>query len=273
MIMKCNKCKKELPDDAKFCPNCGEGIVKSAIICPSCQTQNAGDTKFCQNCGAAFETNIKKEKSTNSIQLSSYPYYKNPYFIIMVVALLGMILGIFYTVKLVGPKNEGAITERSPEQPESKANNEIQSTVDPQHIEETANKLKQEPENSELNVEMGNLLFDSQRFSEAIPYYEKTMQLDSKNADVIVDLGVCYFNLENYDKARQLFQDALNAEPNHVNALYNVGVVAIRLKEMDVLMDAWGQLVKIAPDSPQALQASTILDEIHKNFQEGQSDN
>jgi tetratricopeptide (TPR) repeat protein len=273
MTMKCNKCDKEFPDNANFCPNCGEGIAKPIAVCQSCQTQNSGNAKFCQNCGAPLKKAIKAEKVISSTQLSNYPYYKNPFFIIMVVALLGMIIGIFYTIKLVKPKNEQAIAERTTEQTQSIPNNEVQSAVDLQHIEETANRLKQEPDNIGLNIEMGNLLFDSQRFSEAVPYYEKAIALDSKKADVIVDLGVCYFNIENYDKAKQLFEDALKSEPNHVNALYNVGVVAIRLKEMDVLMDAWGQLVKIAPDSPQALQASTILDEIHKNFQKDQSDN
>ena len=116
-----------------------------------------------------------------------------------------------------------------------------------------------------LNVQMGNLLFDSQKFEEAIRYYETALKFDPKNPDVIVDLGVCYFNLDEFEKAKGYFQQALDIDPNHVNALYNIGVVAVRLKEMDVLMESWSKLVEVAPGSPQAEQASQILDEIHSN--------
>ncbi|MFQ5584209.1 MAG: tetratricopeptide repeat protein [Calditrichia bacterium] len=277
--MKCNNCGYELPEDAKFCPNCGETVarIEKSKECKNCGTLNTADARFCRNCGTALAKSTKstiKPKVVKAAESGRQPLFRNPYFIIMIVAILAMIVGIYYTNKLITPKSENQVARRSPQQQTpSQPVTEQQTPPDPAIIEETAAALKKDPNNLALNVEMGNLLFDSQRFSEAIPYYEKAIEIHPHEADVIVDLGVCYYNLENFEKASELFQQALEVNPDHVNALYNTGVVALKLKKMDVLMEAWGKLVQTAPESPQAAQASSILDEIHKSVQENQNQN
>lgn len=51
--MKCPACSAELPDTAKFCPECGEKIVRK-IVCPDCGTEAAPGAKFCAECGHRF---------------------------------------------------------------------------------------------------------------------------------------------------------------------------------------------------------------------------
>jgi len=46
----CPECKKEVADDAKFCPNCGVKL-KESRLCPDCGKQIPDDAKFCPNCG------------------------------------------------------------------------------------------------------------------------------------------------------------------------------------------------------------------------------
>lgn len=48
--MKCPSCSTELPDTAKFCPECGTKIVRKTF-CPECGTEVAPGTKFCPECG------------------------------------------------------------------------------------------------------------------------------------------------------------------------------------------------------------------------------
>ncbi|NIS38567.1 tetratricopeptide repeat protein, partial [Candidatus Saccharibacteria bacterium] len=125
------------------------------------------------------------------------------------------------------------------------------------------------PNDAELNTKMGNLLFDSGKYSEAIPYYQKSIQLQPNNPDVIVDLGVCYFNLEQYEKAKEQFELAYQIDSQHVNALYNLGVVSIQLGEVNKLIKYWGELRDIAPNSQQAQRATQILNQIHQNVEQG----
>lgn len=48
--MKCPSCSTELPDTAKFCPECGAKIDRKTV-CPSCGTEVAPGSKFCPECG------------------------------------------------------------------------------------------------------------------------------------------------------------------------------------------------------------------------------
>ena len=136
----------------------------------------------------------------------------------------------------------------------------------PEQIAAVEEQLQADPESVELNTRMGNLLFDSGKFDEAIPFYQKSLSKEPENPDVIVDLGVCFFNLQDYSKAQEKFETALNLDKRHVNALYNMGVVAVQLGDIDRLIEYWGILRDVAPNSQQALRATQILEQIHQNM-------
>lgn len=200
--------------------------------------------------------------------------------VLMSVGLLaGLICGIYYYLNFVVPlagKNKVDPHQHTTAQTDSRQTGG-QSTeslpVEPLHSEEELNQLKAQvaadPENLELNVHTGNVLFDNGRFREAIPYYRKALQLNPNNPDVIVDLGVCYFNMKDYPAAREQFQLALKANPNHVNALYNMGVVAVQLGDVNELIQYWTKLHEVAPNSEQARRAMEILDQIHQQVESG----
>ncbi len=46
----CPFCKKDIPEDVRFCPECGKALVK---ICPKCQKPVSG--KFCGDCGQKID--------------------------------------------------------------------------------------------------------------------------------------------------------------------------------------------------------------------------
>jgi membrane protease subunit (stomatin/prohibitin family) len=47
-LMKCPYCGKDIPKNSKFCPECGKPIVTK---CPKCGTEIPPGAKFCPNCG------------------------------------------------------------------------------------------------------------------------------------------------------------------------------------------------------------------------------
>ena len=51
--VRCQKCNNLADDNANFCPDCGEVLVKSKQ-CGNCDTVNDPDAKFCDNCGHNF---------------------------------------------------------------------------------------------------------------------------------------------------------------------------------------------------------------------------
>lgn len=273
MSEKCKNCQKPLPENAKFCPSCGEPVSGQTVVCKNCDTENPAGAKFCKSCGSALASKAQKSAPVKEQPAQAKPFYLNPYFVIMAIALLAMMVATYYNFSLVGTSNRGTPAQNNPQSQPATQSMPQQTTPppDPAVMKETEEQLKQNPNDVALNVQMGNLLFDSQKFAEAIPYYQKALEMAPHSPDVIVDLGVCYFNLDEFARAKEMFEQALQHDSNHVNALYNLGVVAVRLREMDVLMDAWSRLVEVAPNSPQAMQASQILDEIHSGVQQEQN--
>ena len=48
--MRCTKCGAFMPDDSKFCGDCGTEL-SSSVVCPYCHTSLGPDDVFCYSCG------------------------------------------------------------------------------------------------------------------------------------------------------------------------------------------------------------------------------
>ena len=66
--MKCLKCQFEIPDDSKFCLECGEKIETT---CPQCGKKLPVGSKFCNECGY----NLKEPEETPPIDYSEPQSY------------------------------------------------------------------------------------------------------------------------------------------------------------------------------------------------------
>ncbi len=274
--MTCPKCQHTVPEGAKFCPNCGTALSQH-VPCPHCGTENDISHTYCIACGGMLKIPEPGGRQGN------VPLWRNPYLVIMLAGILAMGVATYYNLDK-GPVG-GAVVSATPPPPPSQAEaqaamadaTEGELPFTPEeletHIQALKDKIAQEPENVQHYVDLGNLLFDATRFSEAIPYYQKALELNPNQPDVVVDLGVCYFQLENYDKAKELFQKALDIAPNHVTALYNMGIVDIRMGNVEGLIEAWTKLIEVAPTSPQAIRAKQILDEAHQQVEQDNQQN
>lgn len=72
MIMNCPNCKREIPNEAKFCLHCGVKIEvdASTIECPSCHARIPKDSKFCPDCGVPKTNSIDPIKQFTINNLS-----------------------------------------------------------------------------------------------------------------------------------------------------------------------------------------------------------
>lgn len=74
-------------------------------------------------------------------------------------------------------------------------------------------------------IALGNVLYDTANWPEAIVQYRAAIRRDSTRATALVDLGVCYFNLGDSPQAESLFLLALERDPRLTQALFNLGIV------------------------------------------------
>ena len=120
-----------------------------------------------------------------------------------------------------------------------------------------------EPSNPAPRVQLANLYFDAERYEDAIKWYSEGLKLGPKDPDVSTDLGVCYYYTNQPDKALAQFDESLKVNPKHLKTLLNVGIVrAFGKQDLKGAQTVWEQIIALAPDSQEAMQAKRALDSI-----------
>lgn len=119
---------------------------------------------------------------------------------------------------------------------------------------------QREPKNAAPRTQLANLYFDADRYDEAIKWYSESLALAPNDVNVITDLGVCYYYTNQPDKALDQFNRSLKIDPRHTKTLLNVGIVkAFGKQDLQGASEAWQQVLKIAPGSPEAQAAQRAL--------------
>ncbi len=110
-------------------------------------------------------------------------------------------------------------------------------------------------------VELGNVYFDAERYTEAVEWYEQALRLEPGDANVSTDLGVAYYYTDRPDKAIEQFEQSLRIDPKHTKTMLNMGIVkAFGKQDLAGAAAAWQQVIATAPDSPEAQAAKKALD-------------
>ena len=123
--------------------------------------------------------------------------------------------------------------------------------------------VEREPKNAVPRAQLANLYFDADRYDEAIKWYAAALAIAPNDVNVITDLGVCYYYTNQPDKALEQFNRSLQLDPKHTKTLLNVGIVkAFGKQDLQGASEAWQQVLKIAPDSPEAQAAKRALDSL-----------
>ena len=88
--------------------------------------------------------------------------------------------------------------------------------------------LARDSTNVDARVALGNVMYDTGNWSEAIRHYTVALARDSSRTNALVDMGVSYYNLSQVDQAERMFRLALVRDPHQAVALFNLGIVAER---------------------------------------------
>jgi tetratricopeptide (TPR) repeat protein len=120
-----------------------------------------------------------------------------------------------------------------------------------------------ETTNPAPRVQLGNLYFDAERYDDAIKWYADAFKLAPKDVNVSTDLGVSYYYVNQPDKALEQFDKSLKLDPKHAKTLLNLGIVkAFGKQDLQGASEAWQQVIKLSPDSPEAQAAKRALDSL-----------
>ena len=123
---------------------------------------------------------------------------------------------------------------------------------------------ERDPKDSVTRVQLGNMYFDSERYPEAIRWYEAALAIDPKNVNASTDLGIAFYYSNQPDRALAQFDRSLAVDPKHSKTLLNMGIVRAFAKEdVNGATAAWQRALDVAvPGSPEATTAKRLLDGI-----------
>ena len=109
-------------------------------------------------------------------------------------------------------------------------------------------------------VQLGDLYFDAERFSDATQWYEQALAIDPKNVNASTDLGIAYYYMNQPDRALTQFERSLAIDGKHVKTYLNVGIVkAFGKQDLEGAAKAWQRVMELAPTSQEAAMAKQAL--------------
>jgi len=137
------------------------------------------------------------------------------------------------------------------------------AVLDESQVNALKSVAEREPSNAAPRVQLANLYFDAERYDDAIKWYSDALKLSPSDVNVSTDLGVCYYYVNQPDKALEQFDKSLKLDPKHAKTLLNLGIVkAFGKQDLQGASEAWQQVIKLAPDSPEGQAAKRALDSL-----------
>lgn len=110
-------------------------------------------------------------------------------------------------------------------------------------------KLKSDPNNSDLLIQVGRIYKATHQFKEAGEYYDKALKIDPKNVAVRTEFASCLYYNGNVDEAIEQLNQSLRYDPKDANSLFNLGAIKWQGKQDAAgALAAWQQLLKTNPE-------------------------
>lgn len=109
-------------------------------------------------------------------------------------------------------------------------------------------KLKTDPDNPKLLVQIAGIYKSSHQFKEASDYFGKALKIDPKNVPTRTEMASCLYYAGDVDGALGQLNQALKYNPDDVNALFNLGLIKWKGKnDAPGAIAAWQELLRKNP--------------------------
>jgi cytochrome c-type biogenesis protein CcmH/NrfG len=109
-------------------------------------------------------------------------------------------------------------------------------------------KLKTDPKNTALLVQVGAIYHSTHQFKEAASYYQRAVDADPKSIANRNKLASSLYRDGEVDAAIAQLNQALSSDPTDPNSLFNLGMIKMQGKQdARGALAAWRQLLKTNP--------------------------
>ena len=129
-------------------------------------------------------------------------------------------------------------------------------------------KLKSDPNNSDLLIQVGNIYEATHQFKDASEYYGKALKIVPKNIAVRTAMASCLYYSGDVDGAIEQLKQSLRYDPKDANSLFNLGVMKWQGKQdAQGALAAWQELLRSNPNLSADRKANVqkLIDEAQRH--------
>jgi cytochrome c-type biogenesis protein CcmH/NrfG len=120
-------------------------------------------------------------------------------------------------------------------------------------------KLKSDPNNSSVLVQVGAIYHGGHQFKEAASYYARAAQADPKNVAIRTKLASSLYRDGDVDGAIAQLNQALAFDPKDANSLFDLGMIKLKGKQDGKgALAAWQLLLKSNPQLSEDRKAVVV---------------
>jgi tetratricopeptide (TPR) repeat protein len=127
---------------------------------------------------------------------------------------------------------------------------------------ELENAINENPSDTIALRQYADYLTASHKMNEAIPYYNKIIEINPRRADIHFSLAIIYFNKQDFAKCQEENEKVLEFEPKNQMALYNLGAIEATKGNNVKAKEYWNKLISIDSESETANLAKESLSKL-----------
>lgn len=122
-------------------------------------------------------------------------------------------------------------------------------------------KLKSDPNNTGLLIQIGSIYENAHQFKDAVGYYDQALVSDPKNISARTEKASCLYYSGDVEGAIGQLQQSLQYSPKDANSLFNLGIMKWQgKKDAKGALAAWRELLQSNPQlSPEQKAQVTKL--------------
>ncbi len=191
----------------------------------------------------------------NVVASSSTWPAKQVYLLSALFLLLGLAIGYFFlgaklantpTAAIQPPKSPAV--HGNPVSPHPRPTMEQMQQMAAVQTNALIEKLKTDPTNIPLLMQVATIFNASHQCKEASEYYNRVLEADPKNLLARTELASCLYSTGDADGAIAQLNQSLKIKPTDANSLFNLGVIKWKGKNDPAgAIAAWQELLKTNP--------------------------
>jgi Flp pilus assembly protein TadD len=123
----------------------------------------------------------------------------------------------------------------------------------PQYESQMEQAAANQPSQSDLQEEVGEVFGALHRPADAIKYFARALDSDPKSIAALNGIGMAYLDTHDHNTAMRYFDNCLTLDPQNYACIDNLGVANIQANRFDVALSQFNRAHRLEPERPEAI--------------------